>query len=498
MQKRSAGVLLPVSALPGPFGVGTLGEEARRWIDRLADMGFSWWQVLPLGPLDGGNSPYAGDSAFAGNPIFIDFTDLHRRGLLTAAEAQAAEYPGTPHTADYAYAQKNSQKWLKVAYGRATPALTAAVEAFAAQNPWLAEYSLFSAVRQRHGGRPWQEWGALAAYDVCLARRAEFEPEAGFYRFVQYLFYQQWNSLKAYAAAKGVGIIGDIPVYVAGNSSDVWAHRHLFELDEQGYPLRVAGVPPDYFSADGQLWGNPLYDWDAMASEAYGWWVRRLTHALGLYDRVRIDHFRGLASYWAVPADAKTAKEGTWEPGPGMALFNALERVCPGAPLIAEDLGTYGEDVVRLLEQTGFPGMRVLQFGFQPPEDAGNSHRPHNYPVNALAYTGTHDNNTLLGWLWEASPEERAAALCYSGYADTRWGDGGADAPACRRLIETVWRSAAALTVVPVQDMCGFGNDTRMNVPGVPESNWRYRVVNADLNKIDTAYFKELNRLCGR
>lgn len=498
IQKRSAGVLLPVSALPGPFGIGTLGEEARRFVDRLAEMGFSYWQVLPLGPLDGGNSPYAGDSAFAGNPLLIDFADLCERGLLTKEECTQAYYTGTPHTVDYTYAARNSRHWLMVAYSRLSSSLKAEVLAFAERAPWVKEYSLFRAVKEEKQGLPWQEWGELSVYEACVKRQGEFAEGVLFHTFVQYLFYQQWASFKAYAATKGIGIIGDIPVYVAGDSSDVWAHRQLFELNKEGFPLRVAGVPPDYFSEEGQLWGNPLYRWSQMAAEKYAWWVRRLLHALELYDYVRIDHFRGLVSYWAVPAGAKSAKEGNWEQGPGYALFEALEQAYPNAPLIAEDLGSFGEDVVRLLEETGFPGMRVVQFGFRPPEAAENSHRPHNYPVNVLAYTGTHDNNTLLGWLWEAPPAERETALAYCGYTDDRWGDGGASAPACRALIETVWRSAAALAIVPVQDMCGFGNDTRMNIPGVPEKNWRYRVVKEDLDKIDALYFKKLNHLCGR
>lgn len=496
-QARASGVLLPVSALPGPYGIGTLGEPALRWIDQLRKMGFSRWQILPLGTLDAGNSPYAGDSAFAGNSLLIDYGELASEGFLTEAEAETARYPGTPHTADYAFARQN-RRLLKTAFNRLTPPQKEAVRAFAAARSWLPDYSLFAAIREAQQGRPWQEWGALADYATAQSRREEFANSCLYYQFEQYIFDRQWSRIKAYAAQNGVAIIGDVPLYVSQSSCDVWAHRALFDVDEAGFPRRVAGVPPDYFSADGQLWGNPLYDWAAMAKDGYAWWIARLTHALTLYDTVRIDHFRGLASYWAIPAGAASARAGHWEKGPGTALFAALRQALPALPLIAEDLGTFGEDVITLLEETGLPGMRVIQFGFDPPGDSGNSHRPHNYPVNVLAYTGTHDNNTLLGWLWEATPPQREAALRYCGYRGDRWQEGGFHAPACRALIETVWRSAAFLAVLPVQDMCGFGRDTRTNIPGVPESNWRYRVVQPDLDRIDTAFFRELNALTGR
>lgn len=499
MNKRSAGVLLPIASLPGPFGIGTLGIEAFRFIDRISDMGFSWWQILPIGPLDGGNSPYAGNSAFAGNPLLIDPSALCEVGYLTREEAMSAVYSGTAHTVDYAFAAKNSERVLRLAYARITEPNRAAIHAFAAENPWAEDYALFMAIRERQNGAPWQEWGTYACYANAVRDRAVFADGIAYYLFVQYLFYQQWNAVKTYAAKKGVGILGDIPVYVALDSCDVWAHPEQFELDEQTLqPKRVAGVPPDYFSEDGQLWGNPLYNWDVMKQRGFDWWLGRLNHALKLYDTVRIDHFRGLASYWAIPADARSAKEGCWEEAAGKDLFAALFAQNPQPSVVAEDLGVFGEDVEELLRYTGFAGMRVLQFGFDPWDDADNIHRPHCYPKNALAYTGTHDNNTLLGWLWEATPKEKETALRYCGYEGGDWGCGGPHSPVCRALIETLWRSAADMAFVPVPDMCGFGKDTRLNVPGVPQDNWRYRVVTQDLDRIDAAYFRAINALFGR
>ncbi len=499
MNKRSAGVLLPIASLPGPFGIGTLGVEALRFIDRLSDMGFSWWQILPIGPLDGGNSPYAGNSAFAGNPLLIDPSALCEAGYLTREEAMSAMYSGTAHTVDYAFAAENSEHVLRLAFARATERDRQAVCNFAADNLWAEDYALFMAIRERQNGAPWQEWGEYACYTNAVRDRTSFVDGIAYYLFVQYLFYQQWNAVKTYATKKGIGILGDIPVYVALDSCDVWAHPEQFELDEQTLqPKRVAGVPPDYFSEDGQLWGNPLYNWDVMKQRGFDWWLSRLRHALKLYDTVRIDHFRGLASYWAIPAMACSAKEGCWEEAAGKDLFTALFAENPKPSVVAEDLGVFGEDVEDLLCYTGFAGMRVLQFGFDPWDDANNSHRPHRYPQNALAYTGTHDNNTLLGWLWEATPKEKETALRYCGYEGSDWGCGGPHSPVCRALIETVWRSAANMAFVPVQDMCGFGKDTRLNVPGVPQDNWRYRVVTQDLDRIDVAYFREINALFGR
>ena len=498
MNHRTAGVLCSVSSLPGPFGVGGFGEEARAFLDFLHSMEFRWWQVLPFNPIDSMNSPYTSPSAFAGNLLYIDPRELRRRDLVTDAEVDACRWSGSPYTAAYDFARQSRETLLRAAYARRTPELEREVAAFEAARPWLRDYALFMAAKRENGGKPWWEWPNDQA-DAARCRLAadRFREEAGFWAFTQYLFFTQWEELHQYAREKGIGVFGDMPVYVALDSADVWADPSQFQLDpETRRPTQTAGVPPDYFSADGQLWGNPLYDWDAMARDGYRWWTDRIGAALSVYDMVRIDHFRGLAAYWSVPAGAKTAREGHWEPGPGAALFDAVRKRYPHPAIVAEDLGAYGEEVTALLEATGFPGMRVVQFGFDPNGDS--THLPHNYPLECVAYLGTHDNNTLLGWLWDASPEERAFALRYCGFEGDNWGEGGAKSPSCRRIIETVWRSSARMTVIAFQDLCGFGADARMNIPGVPESNWRVRATADTFAGVDAAYFREINRLYRR
>ena len=497
-QKRSAGVLMPVSSLPGPFGIGVFGQEACDFIDALHRMGFRWWQVLPFNPVDSGNSPYASASAFAGNILFIDPRALQKKGLLTAGEVEQSLYSGSPYTADYAFANKARLSALRKAYTRLTADDRKQIEDFSRKQLWVEEYALYMAVKEANGGQPWWEWRREEAnYDLCIQNRVQYAEETGFWVFVQQQFFEQWNALKAYAAEKGIKVIGDMPIYVSMDSCDVWSHLSLFQLDPKTFrPTKVAGVPPDYFCEDGQLWGNPLYEWKKMKADGYQWWIERIAHSLRLYDAVRIDHFRGFASYWAVPADSETAKEGEWEPGPGQDLFDALKRQIPCPAIIAEDLGVFGEDVVRLLKSSGYPGLRVIQFGFDPSGDS--THLPHNYPFNCVAYLGTHDNNTLLGWLWEASPQERAFALDYCGFAGNHWGEGGFRSDSCRKIIEAVWRSPARTAVIAFQDMCGFGSDARMNIPGQPENNWRFRTTADTIAQLDEAYFRKINALFRR
>ncbi len=497
-ETRTAGVLCNISSLPGPYGIGVFGQEAKDFLDMLGEMRFRWWQVLPFNPLDSMNSPYTSPSAFAGNILYIDPRDLLRRGLITEQEEASNRWDGTPYTAAYDFAKERRLSLLRMAFSRAGGTLREEVAAFAREREWLPDFSLYMAVKEANGQKPWWEWpDECADYARCRENAAAYAAETAFWDFTQYLFFTEWEEIHRYARQRGIGVLGDMPVYVALDSADVWAHTGLFQINPATRrPSKVAGVPPDYFSQDGQLWGNPLYDWDAMKRDGYRWWVGRIGAALGIYDRVRIDHFRGLASYWAVPAEAKTAKEGAWEQGPGQALFDAVEAAYPDPAIVAEDLGVFGDDVTALLESTGFPGMRVVQFGFDPNGDS--THLPHNYPFHCLAYIGTHDNNTLLGWLWEAKPEERAFALRYCGFEGDNWGQGGYCSPSCRKIIETVWRSAAHTAVIAFQDLCGFGSDARMNIPGVPESNWRVRAAKETLDGIDKAYFREINRLYRR
>jgi len=487
---RRSGVLMNISSLPSPYGIGVMGSEARAWCDRIADMGFGLWQILPMLPIGEGNSPYASPSAFAGNTLYIDPEGLLELGLITEREHRAAMYTGSPYTVDYDFVKEQNKVLLKAAFARADRALLAEVKAFGDKRPHVRAYCLYMAIKEKENGKPFWEWGERADYQKALLKQEEYEEDTLFHLFCQYIFHTQWTALKAYANSKGIKIFGDMPIYVSLDSADLWSNPGLFKVSgKKARPKEVAGVPPDYFSEEGQLWGNPLYDWAAMKKDGFKWWKERIKTSFELYDVLRIDHFRAFASYWAVTAGAKSAKAGAWKKGPGMALFKAIGKT--EGEIIAEDLGEFGLDVVKLLEDTGFPGMRVIQFGF----DGGDStHLPHNYGKNTVAYVGTHDNNTLLGWLWEASPEERSYALEYCGADKDGWERGGKDAPACRRIIETVWRSASDTAIISYQDMCGYGSDTRMNIPGVAKDNWRYRTTVAAMNEMDSGYYKWLNK----
>lgn len=489
---------MPLSCINGDFGVGVMGREAVAFLEKLKRMGFSCWQVLPIGMTDQMNSPYCSCSAFAGNPVYIDPRELPE-GLLTEAEIAENAYHGSCYTADYAYALEKRMKSLRIAFERADEKLLEKVKKFISENEYCRDFAIYMALKEKHDLAPWWEWGDEYK-DYATAVKSvdsETEKEALFQSFVQYIFYSQWGTLKAKAESMGIKTVGDMPIYVSFDSADVWAHTPLFKLDEKTLkPKKVAGVPPDYFSADGQLWGNPIYDWDKMEKDGFRWWVDRIEFALKIYDTVRIDHFRALASYWEVDADAKTAKNGEWKQGPGMKLFDKVSEKLKDPSIVAEDLGTFGEDVVKLLEDTGFPGMRVIQFGFDPNGDS--THLPHNYDRNCVAYVGTHDNNTLLGWLYEASPDERKFALDYCGYKGNNWGDGGYHSESCRSIVETVWKSSAYLAIISFQDMCGFGSDARMNRPGVAEGNWLYRAGKDAVDSVDEEYYKYINRLYRR
>ncbi len=496
--KRTAGVLLHLSSLDGPFGVGVMGEEARSFADKLQKMGFSLWQMLPLCPVDHTGSPYCSVSAFAGNISFIDPRILREDGLVTDEEVRENEFSGSVYAADQRFAMEKRLVLLKKAFSRLDEDTKALVEIFAAQNRWVRPFALYCAIKDANGQKPWWEWEKeYSHYKTALTHADEFKEETDFYLFTQYVFFTQFRSLKEYANSRGIRIFGDMPIYVSRDSVDVWSNAGQFLIDEETLlPSKVAGVPPDYFSQDGQLWGNPLYDWKEMEKDGYRWWIDRLSAALKLFDRVRIDHFRAFASYWAVPAESETAKNGEWLEGPGMKLFEKVRSALPGADIVAEDLGTFGEDVVKLLDDTGFPGMRVIQFGFDVNSDS--THLPHNYDKNCVAYVGTHDNNTILGWLWEAGESERAFALRYCCFGGQNWGEGGAYSGSCRAVIESVWRSSAETAVVAIQDMCGFGADARMNKPGTSEDNWSFRITKEALRGIDEQYYREINTVYRR
>ncbi len=477
MNKRASGILMPVSSLPGPYGIGCFSKEARAFVGWLAAAGQTFWQILPLGPTSYGDSPYQSFSTFAGNPYFIDLEALTADGLLTAAECGAADFGGDPAVVDYGKLYQSRLPLLRRAFAnwrQAGGESGAAYRQFLAENAaWLEDYTLFTAVKAEQGGAAWDQWpDPLRLRDpAALAKaRAVLGEEIAFQQFVQYLFDSQWKALKAYANGKGVRIVGDIPIYVAFDSADTWVHPELFQLDGDRRPTGVAGVPPDGFSAGGQLWGNPLYDWEAHRATGYRWWIERMAASFRRYDVVRIDHFRGFDEYFWVPAGAPDARDGRWKPGPGRALFDALREALGDRPVITEDLGYMTDSVRKLVADCGFPGMKVVEFAFDSRESSNaEDYLPYNYPVNCVAYTGTHDNETAVGWYSGILPEERAAVCRYLHRAPD------AVEPFHWDLICTVMESAARWCIIPMQDYLGLDNSARMNQPSTLGGNWCWR-----------------------
>lgn len=471
--KRASGVLMHISSLYGDYSIGSFGSEAKEFVDFLAECGFSYWQVLPFCMIDECNSPYKSYSAFGGNPYFIDLEDLCADGLLTRDELDSARQQ-TPYSCEYVRLYHTRVDLLALAAKRADAALRGKIADFIAENRYIAQLTEFMALKSANAQKCWSEW------DVTTP-----DTEAMYvWQFIQYKFFEQWKKIKTYANSKDIRIIGDIPFYVSYDSADVWGNRELFELTSDGRPKCVAGVPPDYFNADGQLWGNPLYNWDEMAKDGYAWWVARLENMFTLFDGVRIDHFRAIESYWSVDAAATTAKEGVWIKGPGKAFVDKINEIKGDRLIIAEDLGMITEDVTRLVEYSGFPGMRVLQFGFL--SDGDTPHKPHNYPNNSIAYTGTHDNNTLLGYVWELSDSDRGELMEYCGHSGD-W-NAGYDS-----IIRTLFASNAGIAILPIQDILGYGSDTRINIPGKADGNWQFRITRSQLGEINREKYKRLN-----
>ena len=492
MKHRSSGLLMHIASLPGPGGIGSFGKEAVKFAEFLKSMGFTYWQTLPFGTTDQFNSPYTSFSAFAGNPYFIDLPTLKEDGLITAEELEHNTYHA-PYAIDYEWLDNTRMPLLRKAFSRVDTKLEKKIAAFCDKNEWLPEFAFYMALRDKHEGKDWIDWeDDLRLRKPAALRKAvtELKKDIAFYEFVQYEFFAQWEKVKKEINGLGIQIIGDMPIYLSLRSADVWSNQNLFQLDKDGHPTHCAGCPPDYFAKDGQFWGNPIYNWDAMKKTGYDWWMKRIAVSLQIYDMVRIDHFRAFSAYWSIPANAASAKEGKWVDGPGMDFFDYVFKEFDDPQIIAEDLGTIDEGVIKLIEKTGLPGMRVLQFGFV--DDADNLHLPHNIPKKSIAYTGTHDNETLFGFLYAATPEQRKYLLNYANFHGD-WTVGGYHSPVCRALIRTLWQCPAQIAILPVQDLCGYGSDTRMNKPGVSSGNWNFRLTKEAIAQVDTEWMLETN-----
>ena len=468
--KRSSGVLLHITSLPGRYGVGTLGNHARRFADFCHQAGLSWWQILPVGPAGNGNSPYQSDSVFAGNPDLIDLEQLIEWGLLKREECDRLDWGSHADEVCFEKLHRNQPQLLRLAFARAKQdsALWEQVQRFVAEQDWLDDYALYLALKQQMGGKPWQQWDApLAKRDRQTLKlwKERLQEEMEYHCWVQYLFFEQWAKLKEYCNRKGVRLIGDIPIYVALDSADAWAEPQLFQFDEELNPVAVAGCPPDAFSATGQLWGNPLYDWPRHKAEDFAWWKRRMQHATSIYDVVRIDHFRGFESYYAIPAGNKTAAGGHWEKGPDRAFINAIHETLGQGGIIAEDLGYLTPEVKTMLAASGYPGMKIMQFAFDSREP-GN-YLPYTYPHNSVVYTGTHDNVTTEGWRQSASPEDVHYACRYLRCLP----EDLTEAMICACLA-----SVSDMAIIPMADWLHLGAEARINTPSTQGANWQWRL----------------------
>ncbi|MFG6372811.1 MAG: 4-alpha-glucanotransferase [Oscillospiraceae bacterium] len=469
---RRAGILMPISSLPSPYGIGTMGAEARAFVDFLAEGGQSCWQLLPIGPTGFGDSPYQSFSSFAGNPYFIDLDMLAGEGLLERAEYEGLSWGDDPARVDYGLLYQTRYPVLRKACRRL---LEQGREDFfrfcAAEEDWLEDYALFMALKDKHGGVSWFDWEPeLRLREPAALNKAkkELAVECAFWKAVQYLFFRQWKALKDYANLKGVSLLGDLPIYAAGDSADVWADQDQFQLDKEGRPTEVAGCPPDSFSADGQLWGNPLFDWEGMKKDGYSWWLRRIAFQFRLYDTLRIDHFRGFDSYYAIPYGETTAKNGRWRPGPGIEFFRRVNETLGEKDIIAEDLGFLTPSVRQLLKDSGYPGMKILEFAFDS-RDGGNDYLPHCYTSHCVVYTGTHDNDTIMGWVATAPKEDVAFARDYLRLTEEEgyhWG-----------MMRAAWASVAELAVMQFQDLLGLDSESRMNIPSTLGTNWQWRTL---------------------
>ena len=491
---RRTGMLLPIASLPSPYGIGGFSKEAYEFIDLLEETGQKLWQILPLGPTSYGDSPYQSFSTFAGNPYFIDLDTLVEKGWLTKEACEASDYGDNESYIDYGRIYDSRFVLLKQAFLNSDVLSDEKFTEFCKANQhWLPDYALYMALKNQNDGKSWIEWEEeirLRKPEAVEYYKKELEEECNFYEFLQYEFHEQWTKVKEYAHEKGIQIVGDVPIYVAFDSADTWANPELFQLDEKNLPLGVAGCPPDAFSATGQLWGNPLYNWAYHKKTGYDWWLKRIAYCFDLYDIVRIDHFRGFDEYYSIPYGDETAVNGHWEKGPGMDLFNTVKEKLGELDIIAEDLGFLTESVFQLLKDSGYPGMKVLQFAFDPSEDS--DYLTYKYQRNCVVYTGTHDNDTTAGWFEKLSDGDKEVALRYMNSFYTPKEEQHWD------LIALAMRSTADTCIIPVQDFLGLGSEARINMPSTLGDNWKWRMTKGAFSEELKEKIRRMTKLYGR
>lgn len=504
MFKRSSGILMHISSLPSEYGIGDFGKKAYEFVDFLNKTGQKLWQILPLGPTGYGDSPYQSYSAFAGNYIFIDIEEFVEKGYIGEEDLTPLKNINYDDNLDYEQVKNEKSKLLNNIFLKFKEELSKNAElkeeynAFLKKNSyWLEDYVLYMVLKDKFGGIPWQNWSKI--YKNRVKNKFEItemdEKRLEYYRFLQYTFYRQWDKLKKYANSKGVKIIGDIPIFVATDSADTWSKPEIFQFTKSKRPKRVAGCPPDYFSKTGQLWGNVLYDWKKLKKTKYKWWIDRIKFCFEIYDIVRIDHFRGFEAYWSIKYGEKTAIRGHWEKGPGIEFFRTIEKKLGKLPIIAEDLGLLTPKVEKLLKRTGYPGMRVLEFAFG--DDDNNNYLPHRYSKNCVAYTGTHDNDTVVGWYEKLDPatKERCDEYLKRWLSDR---DRNYWNPIEWRSIETLWSSVAVMVLIQMQDLLGLGSSARMNTPSTVGINWKWRLQEEDLTEDIKARLEEITKIFNR
>lgn len=491
---RASGVLLPIASLPSKYGIGSFSKSAYDFIDILKKSGQKYWQILPIGPTGFGDSPYQSFSTFAGNPYFIDPDMLEKEGLLTIEECESYDFGDNPRYIDYDKIYRSRFLMLHKAYERSNITNNKKFKAFRNENAyWLEDYALYMAIKNYFGELSWSEWEEdikLRKEKALISYRKELLKNIEFYEYIQFLFTSQWKSLKNYANKNGIKIIGDIPIYVAFDSADTWSHPELFQLDEKQNPIAVAGCPPDGFSATGQLWGNPLYRWKMHKQTHFDWWLQRISYSFQLYDEVRVDHFKGFDEYYSIPFGDATAKGGHWEKGPGYQFFQTVKQRLGDIDIIAEDLGYITDSVKELLKKTGYPGMKVLEFAFDSREQS--DYLPHNYDKNCVVYTGTHDNDTLVGWFDNICADDKALALAYlnrkqEDLEEIHWD-----------FIRLAEQSVAKLCIIPIQDYLGLGKEARINIPSTVGDNWKWRMQDGEIKNELIKKIKDITNLYGR